>query len=104
MKKGFFLIIIILLVFGSFRAASLSEAKDDLSKHDRQLLEEFNLSLKDGANGRFQTTKIDDTSILIIDTKLGYLWVFNISPDVVIKYAGKIRPGETFWDTIYKRD
>ena len=70
MKKGFLLIIIIsLVVYGSFGAADLSEAKDKLSKYDRQILEEFNLSFKDSSEGRFQTAKIDDTSILIIDTK-----------------------------------
>jgi hypothetical protein len=62
-----------LVVYGGFGAADLSEAKDQLSKHDRQVLEEFKLSFKDSAEGRFQTAKLDDTSILIIDTKLGPL-------------------------------
>ncbi len=78
MKKGFLLCITIsLIVYGSFGAADLSEAKDQLSKHDRQVLEEFKLSFKDSAEGRFQTAKITDTSILIIDTKLGHLWMFR---------------------------
>jgi hypothetical protein len=103
MKKGFLLIIIICLaVYGSFGMANLSEAKDKLSKHDRQILEEFKLSFKDSAEGRFQTTKIDDKSILIIDTKLGHLWFFRTSPEPVIKYAGKVYPGRSFWKTIYK--
>jgi len=75
-----------------------------LSQHDRQVLEEFNLSLKNSAEGRFQTTKLDDTSILIIDTKLGHLWMFRSSPDVFIKYAGKLHPGKTFWQTILRAD
>ena len=103
MKKGFLLIIIIsLVVYGSFGAADLSEAKDKLSKHERQVLEEFNLSFKDSSEGRFQTAKITDTSILIIDTKLGQLWMFRSSPEVLIKYAGKVYPGKRFWKTIYK--
>jgi hypothetical protein len=105
MKKGFLLIITIaLIVYGGFGAADLSEAKDKLSKHDRQVLEEFKLSFKDSADGRFQTTKIDDTSILIIDTKLGHLWMFRSSPEVLIKYAGKVYPGKSFWKTIYRKD
>jgi len=104
MKKGFLLSIIIsLIVYGGFGAADLSEAKDQLSKHDRQVLEEFKLSFKDSAEGRFQTAKIDDTSILIIDTKLGHLWMFRSSPEVLIKYAGKVYPGKSFWKTIYKK-
>jgi hypothetical protein len=103
MKKGFLLIIIVCLaVYGSFGVADLSEAKDKLSQHDRQILEEFKLSFKDSAEGRFQTTKIDDTSILIIDTKLGHLWLFRTSPEPVIKYAGKVSPGRSFWNTIYR--
>jgi hypothetical protein len=105
MKKGFLLIIIIsLIVYGGFGAADLSEAKDDLSKHDRQVLEAFKLSLKDSAEGRFQTAKIDDTSILIIDTKLGHLWMFRSSPKVLIKYAGQVYPGKSFWKTIYRAE
>ena len=104
-KRGIFLIIIIsLIVCGSFGTANLTEAKDKLSKYDRQILEEFNLSFKDSADVRFQTTKIDDTSILIIDSKLGHLWVLRISPSAVLKYAGKVKPGPSFWDTINKND
>ena len=103
MKKGFLLIIIIsVVVFGSLGAVDLSEAKDKLSQHDRQVLEEFNLSFKNSSEGRFQTAKIDDTSILIIDTKLGHLWMFRTSPEVLIKYAGKVYPGKSFWKTIYR--
>ena len=81
MKNGFMLIIIIsLTIYGGFGAVELSEAKDKLSKHDRQVLEEFNLSLKNSAEGRFQTAKMDDTSILIIDTRLGHLWILRTSP------------------------
>ena len=105
MKKGFLLIIIICLaVYGSFGVADLSEAKDQLSKHDRQVMEEFELSFKDSAEGRFQTTKITDTTILIIDTKLGHLWMFQSSPEVLIKYAGKVSPGKSFWKTIYRAE
>ena len=103
MKKGSLLIIIICLAFyGSFGVADLSEAKDKLSKYDRQILEEFKLSLKNSAEGRFQSTKIDDTSIVIIDTKLGHIWLFRTSPEPVIKYAGKVYPGSSFWNTIYR--
>ena len=105
MKNGFRLIVIICLaVYGGFGAADLSEAKDELSKHDRQVLEEFNLSLKDSAGGRFQPIKIDDTSIFIIDTQLGHLWMFRTSPEVLVKYAGKVYPGKSFWKTIHKKE
>ena len=103
MKKGSVLLIIVCwAIFGSFGVADLSEAKDKLSKHDRQVLEEFKLSFKDSAEGRFQTTTIDDTSIVIIDTKLGHIWLFRTSPLSVIKYAGKVYPGSSFWNTIYR--
>lgn len=105
MKKGFFVIFIFsLFVYGSFGAANLSEAKDDLSKHDREILQEFNQSFKDSANGRFQTSKIDNTSILIIDTRLGHLWILYTSPEPLVKYAGKVRPGTSFWKTVYKTE
>ena len=105
MKRCLFIVIIIsLIVFGSFGIAKVSEANDKLSKYDSQILDEFNLSFKDSADGRFQTTKIDETSILIIDTRLGHLWVLRIAPNAVLKYAGKVRPGPSFWDTINKND
>jgi hypothetical protein len=105
MKKRFVLIATICLaVYGFLGAAALSEAKDDLSEHDRRILEEFNLSLKNSVEGRFQTEKITDTSILIIDTKLGHLWMFRSSPEVLIKYAGQVYPGKSFWKTIYKAE
>ena len=104
MKKSFLIIITIWLAFFiSFGGVNLSEAKDKLSKYDRQILEEFKRSFSDSGDGRFQTTKMDDTSIFIIDTKLGHCWVFRISPGPVVKYAGKIRPGTTFWDTVFKK-
>ncbi len=103
MRKEFLLIIILCLaVYGSFAMATLSEAKDKSSKHDRQILEEFKLSFKDSAEGRFQMEKVDDKSILIIDTKLGHLWVFRTLPEPLIKYAGKVYPGISFWNTIHK--
>jgi hypothetical protein len=103
MKKGFRLIVIIsLVIFGSIGAADSSFAKERSSQHDRQVLEEFNLSLKDSAEGRFQAIKMDDTSILIIDTKLGHLWVFRTSPEALVKWAGKVKPGTNFWKTILK--
>jgi hypothetical protein len=105
MKKGVLLFVIICLaVYGGLGAADLSEAKDKLSKHDRQVLEEFNLSLKNSAAGRFQTERIDNTSIMIIDTQLGHLWIFRSSPQAIVKYAGKVYPGESFWKTIYKNE
>ena len=64
MKKGvLFIIILCLVVFPGFGMLDLSEAKDKLSKYDRQILEEFKRSFSDSGDGRFQTTKIDDTSI-----------------------------------------
>ena len=105
MKKRFLLTIIICLaVYGGFGPADLSEAKDQLSKHERQAIEEFNLSLKNSAEGRFQTTKMDDTSILIIDTRLGHLWILRSSPEPLLKYAGKVYPGKSFWKTIQRKD
>ena len=104
MKKGFlFIIILCLVVFPGFGMLDLSEAKDKLSKHDRQILEEFKRSFSDSGDGRFQTTKIDDTSIFIIDTKLGHCWVFRSSPGPIVKYAGKVYPGASFWDTVFKK-
>ena len=103
MKKGFLLIIIISLVaFGSFGVAALSEAKDKYSKYDKQILDEFYQSLKNSSEGRFQTQSTGDKSIMIIDTKLGHLWIFRTSPDPIIKYAGKVYPGKAFWKTVYK--
>ena len=104
MKKGFLLIIIFCLtVWGSFGVADLSEAKDEWSKQARQALEEFKLSLKDSEEGRFQTVRVDDKSIFIIDTKLGHLWMFRMSQEVIIKYAGRVYPGKGFWRSIYLR-
>ena len=103
MKKGFLLTIIIaLVVYGSFGAADLSEAKGQLSKIDRQVLDEFNQAFQDSSDGRFQAVKMDDTSILIIDTRLGHLWVFHTSPEASVKWAGKVKPGRSFWKTILK--
>ena len=103
MKKGFLLTIIIaLVIYGSFGAAGLSEAKGQLSKIDRQVLDEFNQAFQDSSDGRFQALKMDDTSILIIDTRLGHLWVFRTSPEALVKWAGKVKPGTSFWKTILK--
>ena len=103
MKKRLSLIITIsLIAFGSFGVADLSEAKDKLSKYDKQILDEFYQSLKNSSEGRFQTANTGDKSILIIDTKLGHLWLFRTSPEPIIKYAGKVYPGKAFWKTVYK--
>lgn len=104
MKKGFlFIIIICLAVYGSFGAADLSQAKDKLSKHDRRILEEFQQSFQNSAEGRFQMERMDDASILIIDTKLGHLWMFRMSPEPIVKYAGKVHPGTSFWNTVFRK-
>ena len=104
MKKGLlFTIIICLAVYLGFGIAGSSEAKDKLSKYDKQILEEFQSSFNGSGDGRFQTTKMDDTSIFIIDTKLGHCWVFRTSPGPMVKYAGKVRPGTTFWGTISRQ-
>ena len=103
MKKVFLLFIIIsLVVYGSLGLAVVSEAKDKLSKHDKKMLEEFKLSLKNSSEGRFQAELLDGKSILIIDTKLGHLWILRTSPEPIMKYAGKVRPGQSFWKTIHK--
>ena len=104
MKKGFlFIIILSLVVFPGFGMVDLAGAKDKLSKYDRRILEEFKSSLNDSGDGRFQTTRIDYTSIFIIDTKLGHCWVFLTSPEPMVKYAGKVYPGASFWDTVFKK-
>jgi hypothetical protein len=103
MKKGFLSFIVIsLVVCGSLGVAIVSEAKDKWSKDDKQMLEEFSLSLKNSSEGRFQTEPLDGKSILIIDTKLGHLWILRTSPEPIMKYAGKVRPGQSFWKTIHK--
>ena len=103
MKKGsLFIIIISLVVYVSFGAAAVSEAKDKMSQRDRQMLEEFQQSLKNSAEGRFQTVRVDDKSIMIIDSKLGHLWVFLMSQEPLIKYAGQLYPDDRFWKTIHK--
>jgi hypothetical protein len=45
---------------------------------------------------------MDEASILIIDTRLGHLWVFRTSPEALVKWAGKVKPGTSFWKTILK--
>ncbi len=104
MKKRCLLFIIIsLVVCGSLGLAVESIAKDKWSQKDKQMLEEFNLSLKNSSEGRFQTQSLDDKSILIIDTKLGHLWVLRTSPEPMIKYAGKVKPSYSFWVTTQKQ-
>ena len=103
MKKRFLLFIISLVVCGSLGLAVVSEAKDQWNQKDKQMLEEFNLSLKNSSEGRFQTQSLDDKSILIIDTKLGHLWVLRTSPEPMIKYAGKVEPSYSFWVTTHKQ-
>jgi hypothetical protein len=36
------------------------------------MLEEFQQSLKNSAEGRFQTVRVDDKSLMIIDSKLDH--------------------------------
>ncbi|MGD9058309.1 MAG: hypothetical protein PVF38_19350 [Desulfobacterales bacterium] len=104
MKKRFLLFIIIsLVVCSSLGVAVVSEAKDKWSQKDKQMLEEFNLSIKSSSEGRFQAQSLDDKSILIIDTKLGHLWVLRTSPEPMIKYAGKVTPSYSFWATTHKQ-
>ena len=103
MKKRLLLFIISLLVCGSLGLAAVSEAKDKWSQKDKQMLEEFNLSLKSSSEGRFQAQSLDDKSILIIDTKFGHLWVLRTSPEPLLKYAGKVAPSYSFWVTTGKQ-
>ena len=106
MKKNIYFVTLIvsLIFYGSFSVADLSEAKDKMSRYDRQIFEEFNNSFQTSSEGRFQIARIDDTSIFIIDTKLGHLWTFYTSPQPIVKYAGKVHPGRSFWKTIYKKN
>ena len=48
-----------------------------------------------GNVGRFQAVRMDDSAVVILDTKQAYLWVFGATGSgFYLVYGGKIRPGE----------
>ena len=48
-----------------------------------------------GSVGRFQAVRMDDSAVVILDTKEAHLWVFGATGSgFYMVYGGKIRPGE----------
>ena len=48
-----------------------------------------------GSVGRFQAVRMDDSAVVILDTKHAYLWVFGATGSgFTLVYGGRIRPGE----------
>ena len=48
-----------------------------------------------GSVGRFQAVRMDDSSVVILDTKQAHLWVFGATGNgFYLVYGGRIYPGE----------
>lgn len=56
---------------------------------------DFRQSLVRGPVGRFQAVRMDDRSVLILDTKGAHVWVFGATGSGFhLLYAGQISPGK----------
>jgi len=55
-------------------------------------------------SGKFQAIRIDGTSVLIIDTQEGHLWLWGVYKDIgfALFYQGQVSVGEKPGDTIYQ--
>jgi hypothetical protein len=49
----------------------------------------------EGSVGRFQAVRMDDSAVVILDTKQAHLWVFGATGSgFYLVYGGRIHPGE----------
>ena len=63
---------------------------------------EFQKSLLNSKENRFQAINLTATSVFIIDSKEGHLWIFGASPQSTwLQYVGRLKPGEKFMDYVY---
>jgi hypothetical protein len=64
-------------------------------------VKEFRETLAPGENGRFSAVPIDGTSVLIVDTRLGHLWVWAFGEKgSFTTYQGQLVPGLAMGDVV----
>ncbi len=61
----------------------------------------FRETLIHGENGRFSAVRIDGTSVLLLDTRQGHLWVWTFGEKgSFTTYQGQLLPGLTMGDIV----
>ncbi|MGD8367291.1 MAG: hypothetical protein PVG78_06610 [Desulfobacterales bacterium] len=61
----------------------------------------FRETLGHGENGRFSAVRIDATSVFLLDTRLGHLWVWTFGEKgSFTTYQGQLLPGLTMGDIV----
>jgi hypothetical protein len=61
----------------------------------------FRESVMDGENGRFSAVRIDGTSVFLLDTRQGHLWVWTFGEKgSFTAYQGQLVPGLKMGDIV----
>jgi hypothetical protein len=64
-------------------------------------VKEFRETLVDGETGRFAAVRVDDSSVLLLDTRLGHLWVWTFGEEgSFTTYQGQLLPGLNLGDVV----
>jgi hypothetical protein len=67
-----------------------------------QAQEAFRSSLAKGSVGRFQAVAMDDSSVVILDTQEGHVWMWDLSGlgTVSMVYGGQVFLGENMGEMV----
>ncbi len=61
----------------------------------------FRESLRNGQNGRFSAVRIDGSSVFLLDTRQGHMWVWTFGPKgSFTAYQGQLVPGLQMGDIV----
>ena len=83
-------------------AASGDKKPDAAERQDwTDRIKQFQASLADSENGRFHAVRLDGTSVFVIDTRQGHLWVWTFGEKgSFTAYQGRVFPGLKMGDII----
>ena len=72
-----------------------------VSQEWRELKAAYLASLEEASPGRFQAVRLDESSIFVLDTQLGHIWVWAFGKQGGFTvYQGRVVPGLKMGDII----
>jgi len=61
----------------------------------------YQASLESGVSGRFQAVRLDGSSIFVLDSRLGHMWVWAFGKEGgFTMYQGRVAPGLKMGDVV----
>lgn len=71
------------------------------SQEWRDLKAAYQASLESGVSGRFQAVRLDGSSIFVLDSRLGHMWVWAFGKEGgFTMYQGRVAPGLKMGDVV----